>query len=365
MSEVRKRRSDVDIARAFAQFAVVIHHICQYSSRYGLGTFNSQFGNSLVAIVSFIHIPTFMLIAGIVLAMAGTEFRDIDDYLHFEGKKFCRLMLPFLAISLMHLAIKSVAPGEGMSTGTTALKNMVVAPAGGAAGHLWFLYCLMSIFLVWPLLSRLASGRRLPILFTGLLILAILPIVWPEDQGGRPLLGLRDLVWYLPIFTLGYWYGRQSLGARKYGWIAIVIAGCLLVVSLLAYLLISWPEKFLWQTLQRAVRMIGFISAGFCLLWLSGIIATWSNVLRSCLATAGLYSYDIYLLHVALVGHPLCFVFSKLHLGQVMTYVLFIVLIFVTMIVPIGIGWLIRRVPLLAFVMLGVPMRRHSRLKIA
>jgi peptidoglycan/LPS O-acetylase OafA/YrhL len=360
MSEFTKRRIDFDIARFFAAFAVVTHHISQYSSRYHIGTFSPKFGDSLVEIVSFIHIPTFMLISGMLTSASETRVHGLNDYFRFEGKKFCRLMLPFLSISMLHLAIKAVTPTEVLSKGTTALANTLLTPNSGAAGHLWFLYCLMSIFLIWPLLNPLVSGKTYAILFSVLLALAILPIHWPLAQNGQSLFGLSSLFWYLPIFMIGCCYHPRSHDVHKYALQGIVIAGFVLTASILIHFFVSWPQDFLFLAIRNAIRMAGLISAAFFVLWLSGIISKHTNLLTKSLIIAGFYSYDIYLLHVALAGHPLCYAISKLHPGNITTYALFVALIFATMIIPMGIGWLIRRVPSLAFVMLGVPMRKRN-----
>jgi len=356
MTESQKHTVGFDVARAFAQLAVVINHICQYSSRYGLGNFSTKFGDTVVSIVSFIHIPTFMLISGILTSLTISRIERLNDYFRFEKKRFCRLMLPFCSVSILHLVIKMFSPPDVQSKGITALVNTVIAPGGGEAGHLWFLYCLMSIFLIWPLLSRLMSGRMSITVLSGLMILAVLPIGWPVVESGAYLFGLKAFFWFIPMFTLGYWYGTRQKNVYKGTLKGIIVSAGILTGSLLVYFFIAWPENSLSLCIRNMVCMVGSVSASFFVLWVSCFITEHSSILTKYLGIAGFYSYDIYLLHVALVGHPLCFIMSKLRIGTAITYVLFVTLILATMIIPIGIGWLIRRIPLLAFFVLGVPL---------
>lgn len=356
MSEIARRRGDLDVARAIAAFMVVLNHIPQYFVRHGLVYFNAKLAFAIQAVTFYVNFPVFMLVAGIVLGMRPKDIRTLDGYAKFEAKKFCRLIIPFLAVSLMTLAIKIVTPGGGGTAGIPhALLNTLIAPRGGGAPHLWFLYTLMGIFLIWPLFGRIASGRSFPVLLLGMFILGVLPI-WPRDPEGHPLFALQDIAWNLPIFALGYWLGQRPIGERGFRPKAFAIAAAVAVAAILVHLLPSWPDGFAAAATVMGVRLIGSIAASLCVLWLCGIVATWNNRVSASLETVGFYSYDIYLLHVALVGHPLVFAISKLHPGPVATYVLFVVAAVVTMIVPIGIGRLIRRVPPLAFVMLGVPM---------
>ncbi|MHC4981657.1 MAG: acyltransferase family protein [Planctomycetota bacterium] len=351
----RSRRRDIDVARAIAAFAVVMHHIPQYFIKHEVGPFNADFGTTIIQLVNFIHIPTFMLLAGFVLALGAPDVHSLSDYGQFVRKKALRLMLPFLSISLLHLLVKLAARQEGMSGTPQAVLRTFIAPMDGLAGHLWFLYCLMTIFLIWPLLMRLVSVRLLGVVFAAMFVLAVAPISWPTTWWGRPyrLFGLRELVWYVPIFVLGFWYASRRSEYGRPRPIFVLAAGLLFAGAWLLFMLPAWPEGSLWEVTRQCVRMFGCIAAGLFVLWFSGLITAGGKCEMLC--GAGRRSYDIYLLHVALVGHPLVFLAGKLHPGAILTYVLFATLPFVTYILAVAIGQAIRRFRPLAFVMLGVP----------
>ncbi|MBN1491080.1 MAG: acyltransferase [Phycisphaerae bacterium] len=360
MPRTSSRQEDIDIARAIAQFIVVLNHIPQYFQRYHLDHLDSTMCRWILTGVNYLHMPTFMLVAGYVLAGGRDDAGSLEGYWRFERKKLCRLILPFLSISLMTLAIKMVLPGDSARGAGASLLGMVTAPRSGVAPHLWFLWCLMSIFLVWPLIRRVIPEHLLPWVWGGLIVLAVWPIPWPTDVHGSPVLGLADLIWYLPMFMLGYlcrkrWHRLLAFGAK-----AALVAGAVALAAMLVVVKADTAGLPRGDLTVSAIRFTGHVAGGLCVLSVAGLIASRTVRPRAVLAGVGRRSYDIYLLHVALVGHPLVLVISRLHPGPVETYVYFAVALVATMVVPIGIGELIRRVPLLACGMLGVPMRRAS-----
>jgi surface polysaccharide O-acyltransferase-like enzyme len=359
MAELAQRRQDIDIARAFAMMAVVLFHIIQYFNRYEVGSFDPRMEAIVTKMLHYLLIPVFLGVAGFVLAMGRTGIHTLRDYGRFEGKKFCRLILPFLALAVIHMLVKIAAPGQSREVILDEAVRTFIAPGGGLAGHLWFLYILMIIFLAWPVIGRLATGWTAPILIAALFVLAILPIPWPKYHANE-LLALDRLAWYAPMFVLGFWYGRRAGREVRRHPAGMVLAFCVLAAAIAAEMLLEWPQGFEWETLRRTVRMAGYLAAGLWLFWLSGMVDARTGPVRKGLALAGFHSYDIYLLHVALVGHPLVFAISRLNPGPVATYALLAGAFLVTYIAPIVMGKIIRRVPPVAFVVLGVPKPRRA-----
>jgi surface polysaccharide O-acyltransferase-like enzyme len=311
-----------------------------------------------------------MFVAGFVLAMTPGKAQGATGYLRYEGKKFCRLMLPFVTISFLTLVAKLAIP-EGTTGSSLRLRSVpavlfgsILTPRVGAAPHLWFLECLMGIFLVWPLLQWIMPDRRITQSVATLTVIAILPIPWPIDKQLASPLGLADLVTYLPIFALGYCY-RKSVSDRwkpRCGHLAL--AGIVLLATILLNRYGPWEEGLAGTTAARATRLLSYASGAICLFWLSGIINMRTRRFGTLLAVIGLYSYDIYLLHVVTAGHPIAVMVSRLHPGPAAVYAWFLIALVATMFVPMGIGQVIRKFPRLAFMMLGVPVPRKPGSKL-
>ncbi len=358
MAETSQRRYDIDIARAVAIFTVVLHHVPQYFVRYNLSYFPPNVADTFIAIVSYINIPLFMFVAGIVFGMQNRPSGTIGWW-RFERKKFCRLFLPFLSVSIMQLAIKIGLGQFSILEVPNSLLAMVISPLSAPAPHLWFLYTLMSIFVIWPIFQKLTSSKMIPVFWALLIIMAVAPINKPVDKNGNGLFCLGNLVWYLPIFTLGYWYSISTMEKHKYHLPVIILTVILSIASFFICNFTDWPKGFAWQASYRCIHLAGHISCAIFFFELCGLLAKSTLLIGEGLKIIGFYSYDIYLLHVALIAHPLILIISKLHPDKVMTYVLFVVAVGITTTVPILIGKAIRRMPPLAFVILGVPLKKN------
>ncbi len=359
----KTRRDDLDVARAIAILSVVLFHICQYFEVNNIESFSRSFSKALMGALLLTSFPTFMLVAGLVLGLSGRRVSGPGEYIRFQKTKFCRLMLPFISVSLIHLLVKLAAPGQDRADLGAQAWRTLLAPAGGLAGHLWFLYCLMSIFLLWPLLDGAMRSRWRFVLLGGIIVLAVLPLPWPTDPlGGRPsLLGLKELARFLPIFAIGFLIGSTRARDWRPGllpMLGVVGAGIGVVLLSLGDPWSSFPgSQLLWNT----AMLVGLLSGAFVAVWISGWIVRAFRTVGQVGAGLGRRSYDIYLLHVALVGHPLAFLAAKLHPDPVMTYVLFGSVATATLLIPLGLGELIRRVPIAAFFILGVPRPKSAR----
>lgn len=360
MTAARNRMMGLDIARIIAAFLVILEHMLQFFPRFGMNFFHEDFSRECIYVLKSIHISVFITIAGILIGLSRRQIDGIDSYLQFEHKKFLRLMLPYFSISVLQLLVKVFVPGRGCTEVPSAILGTFVSPHSGGMPHGWYLMTLMTIFLLWPLLKPLADGRAWWTLLAGLITLAVLPIPWPEFQGAIvswPYFELNRTTWYLPIFAVAYWYGRYMFEHKEPGLRVVVTGAAVFFIALLGYRFTSWPGGFSWCSLARMVKWLACLSSGFCVVWMCRFCCRKPGKIKRWLSTAGLYSYDVYLLHV-IVGHALVLALSRLHPGGVMIYTLVGVMGILTLIVSMGIGQIIRRSDFLAFVILGEPRKK-------
>ena len=352
------------MARAIAALCVILHHILQYFPRLGMPFPNAPVLRELSYMLPYVHMPVFSLLAGTVLGVSGRKTRTLGDYARFERKKFLRLMLPYFCIAVLQLVVKTVMGVRGLSEAPASVLGVFVAPHGGAMPHGWFLYMLMAIFIFWPLLRPVAESRALPLLLAILVGVAVWPISWPEYHrilNGKPFstpyCELHRLSWYLPMFVIGYTYGRHRYSqVRPRTW-AVVLAGVVLAAGLLSRLPMILPASE--DISHRAVKWVASLGGAFFVILLCSWWSSKPGRFQSLLAKIGYFSYDIYLFHV-IVGHAVVLALRKLGVGGTVTYVLVPVVVVATVLISWGIGKALRRVPLLAFVMLGTPLARRS-----
>lgn len=355
---MRQRIRDIDIARGLGIFLIIVHHVAQYMMGYDVTHFDKSLWESIVYGLGMVNIPTFIFLSGMIFGLNGKHIYSFHDYKSFEYRKLCRFMLPFLSISFIQMAIKIVAPGRGIAEAPYALWHMLFAPRGGAAGHLWFLCCLMGIFLIWPVLMWLSRKIGFVIMLIGILVLAILPIPWPVDNCStpHPILSLNDIIWYLPIFGFGFYFGSRIITKQYLKTYHLVISLVIFIVAMCSIYLINWPEKIIWDAVYRFVKFTIAISGATSIYLVSKIIDRSTGGIGKSIQKTGLYSYDIYLLHVAFAGHPFAFLIGKLHINIITTYILFVGVLIAAVIIPLLISRVIRKFPFVSFIILGIPI---------
>lgn len=374
------RESDVDIARAFAMSLVLLHHVLQYFAGYGFRLMTHSRHAVIIDVITWIHIPTFILLAGYCQAAGDARGHSEQSYGSLVGRKFQRLVLPYIAICVIQLGMKLafhiVRPSELLNSFAFTL----FVPHAGPAPHGWFLYVLMWIFLIWPLLrvGRGTDQRKLAAFLVSFLVVAILPIAWPRyGMVSTYYYGeLQRLVWYLPMFVLGYWMGaRQRLfhkasrptpaPQRRDGIVmviaAVVFAGAFVLRRSLQVadpIAISrpCPESPILSLLLNIVRWGGSICAVIFIVRLSACVSRWSLPAGRVLSSLGFHSYDVYLLHVT-CAHLIMNLLVRLQVDVSLARLIFLPAVCATLAMALAIGLVIRRIPLLAFMVLGLPYR--------
>jgi len=347
------------MARAIAALCVILYHVLQYFPRLGMPFPDAAAMKELVLVLPYIHMPAFCLLAGTMLGVGGKNVRTLGDYGRFERKKFLRLILPYLSLSILQGAIKLFATARGLDEIRNEVLAVFIVPHGGAMPHGWFLYMLMLIFLFWPLLRPVVDSKAMPLLLTVLVGIAVWPIAWPlyyRTVGGQPdstpYFELHRLSWYLPMFVIGYLYGRHAWSQRRPRVLAVVLAGGIFALGLLSRHPAFLPES---ETVAfRAVKWVASLSGGFFVILLCGWWSERPGREPSILIKAGYYSYDIYLFHV-IVGHALVMALRKAGMSGAVTYVLVPGVVVTSALISWGIGQALRRVRPLAFLLLGLP----------
>ncbi|MCY2930930.1 MAG: acyltransferase [Planctomycetota bacterium] len=373
MGKTRSLRLDLNAPRVLAIFGIILFHVTQYFKTHEFPGHQADSTDILGEIISKPALVIFVLLAGIAHAFGTPRLATLQAYLPYVRTKLRQIMLPYLCVSLLSMGVKLAAPG-GRDSGAVGdwLLNMLWVPNGGPAGHLWFLYWLMTIFLFWPLLAPLTTPGRLPFLAGGLFLLAVQPIPLPATHAGS-CFGLANLQRLLPVFVLGVWYGSTMLTRQKRYARVVIVSGSVFAAWLAAYF--TWfaffkegnqSDQYAPALLFKTGHAVGELSGAIFLLHLSGLAGGLLRRGRKFLGFLACHSFDTYLLHVAFVAHPLVLALSflarrlELRPGAGAEYVLFfVVAILVSLITP-ALGAWIRRAPVLPVLLFGEAPRKRT-----
>ena len=162
----RKRYLFIDIAKGIAIILVVIGHFYPDSSPF--------YYECIHRIIYTFHMPLFMMASGFLYIATRHEV----SYLSFVRKKTLRLMIPYIATSIIILTIKLLTQGQMTVDHPVDLHSFIECLYLPAAGYfLWFLWALWIMFLiVYNFTTR--SSR---ILLAGIaLALYLCPIQFPN-----------------------------------------------------------------------------------------------------------------------------------------------------------------------------------------
>ena len=301
MSATAKQRDySFDIAKGIAIYLVDLGHIVTIST--------------LRIPIDFIHMPLFFFVSG--WFFTKTFENDKPDGLNQAKRKAQRLLLPFLVWSfialLFNLALWVVS--GGLQTG--AFGSYAAGQVVDIFVHVrsfWFLLVLF-LTLVYMLLCR-ALARKIPVNRYVLAIAGwILLYIFVPDNHESSVFGLYKFEWLFPLFVAGCLLKDSDIAEKaklfysKHKWASrasLMIAVALTYVCFSKPLFDLWgvPNVFAWGSPLTGLGVIVYYFLSFfgvvALLVLSGRLAK----TRACkwLSELGIYSLDIYVLHMFLV----------------------------------------------------------------
>lgn len=151
----RKRELWVDYAKAFACILVVLGHLLQ-----GLNKANIEWNNLLYKYIdNFIyifHMPLFMCLSG-YLYKRYTIINSKKEYIQFVKKKLINLGIPYIVFYLVYVLINMIfANNVNSKKGINDILNIFTNPIP----PFWFLYALLFIFLITPILEKIFKQNK-------------------------------------------------------------------------------------------------------------------------------------------------------------------------------------------------------------
>ena len=209
MEQKRKHIAYLDYLRLFAAAAVVYMHTAAAGlrGRVGLG----WHGMNLITSLAFTAVPLFFMISGFLL---------LNDERTLEPRVLLRKRLPRLVVPLAAWSAVSVVR-DALASGSFSLaavgEKLLGALYGSVMTPLWFMYTLVALYVLSPLLcggvrAMGKSGRRYVLVLAGLvslssMIKAFLPDTLDHWASPDLLNKLQALGGYMLIFLLGYELG--------------------------------------------------------------------------------------------------------------------------------------------------------------
>ncbi len=202
----------IDLVRVFAVFQVVLVHLsyviffkeAPLTPNWRAANFYDSF--------SRMGVPLFFMVSGYLLLGKSESIAD------FFRKRFMKVGIPTLFWSVAYLLWSVKAYTNGSMNPLGVILSMLKAIyTGNVEIHLWFLYILIGIYLVVPILRVYAStaSRQNLTYFIAMWFLAS-PLLELAQRviGFQTALIIPVVTGYVGYFVMGYWLADVKLGSR-------------------------------------------------------------------------------------------------------------------------------------------------------
>ena len=300
-----KREFALDLLRVLACFLVVWQHVTEgyyinpdmttqaHDEMHIIGWMNSM---------TPIEVPLFVMISGYFLLPLKMDVRT------FFKRRFIRILLPFIVWCVIYAAYYVVSRGDTMMD---FIRNVAHIPInfGVEIGHMWFIYMLMGLYLLVPVLSpwlEQCSKRQLQGYLGVWMFTTCLPYIhlwFPQVLGEcfwNPTPMLHYFTGFAGYFVLGYYIRRYGGMSTRNAWL-MLIGGYLFTVAVYQYRLgkvtMVSDLELCWRFCGVNVAIMAY--AVFSLV--SQISCHGTSVFGRWISQVSRLSYAIYFVHLIMV----------------------------------------------------------------
>jgi surface polysaccharide O-acyltransferase-like enzyme len=196
IGKVREQIIYMDFLRVFAAFAVIVlHAAAPLLKKMAEGEMIQFMHGNIIDSATRWCVPIFFMISGALLLNSKREF----DLTFFLKKRFDKILIPFLVFSVIYFYINN----KGFD-----ITQFILKFANNAiAGHLWFFYAMIAVYLFSPVLILFVKHSSQRINLFVLLVWFFFCSLFPFLNGLIPLLKINffgPFGIYLGYFLLGY-----------------------------------------------------------------------------------------------------------------------------------------------------------------
>ncbi len=200
----------LDVIRAYATIMIVLLHVAvSYIYQSEISPTNWWISNGYHA-WSRTAVPLFILISGALLLKP----RHPESIRHFLRKRALRILPPLVIWSGIYLIYEGIRGQISVGIGG-AIASLLQQPA---YGHLWFLYMILGLYLMTPIL-RVYIAAASPVNLTYALVLCLIfGEIFPLLKAGLDyhfyLSNFISLSAALGLFVGGYWLEQYPVTTR-------------------------------------------------------------------------------------------------------------------------------------------------------
>jgi len=331
--------------RVLAMFLVVILHTTSpMLMAYG------KVPNSYWLIADFYNalarfgVPVFVMITGALLLSRDYELGD------FLKRRLWRIIPPFLFWSLIYVAYAWYDEDITFTADAWINTKMVLHQLKfGASYHLWYVYMLIGLYFIIPILSKFVrNATETQIIYFLLLWLGAMIINQPYFSRYNPQIDFHNVTGYMGYLVLGYYLASKQfpawLNAKWFGVLFLISLVVIVAGTYFACLTYKGLSTMFYEPISPPIVILS--ASIFMLFRLSKFKL--SPKLKRIVDFAGGYTYGIYLSHaliLTILGDPdyhlnidytFCTPFISIPLTALICYSLSLLLVWLLGKLPFG-----------------------------
>jgi surface polysaccharide O-acyltransferase-like enzyme len=145
----------IDVLRVISMISVVFLHTAAGSLRANIGSAVWHLSNVFTAVMGT-SVPVFFMISG-ALVLHSPKTLSIK---YMWEKRFVKIFVPFVVWSLVAVAYFEVINliNHGSVRWDVVLNKLKNAPGQPTTVHLWFMYALIPLYMLSPLLKKMLDA---------------------------------------------------------------------------------------------------------------------------------------------------------------------------------------------------------------
>ena len=304
-SAIKPQQLDwINNLRVLAMFLVVILHTTSpLIMAYGKVPNNQWLIGDFYNALARFGVPVFVMITGALLLNRDYELSD------FLKRRLWRIIPAFIFWSLIYVAYAWYDEDINFTADEWLnIKIVLHQLKYGASYHLWYVYMLIGLYFIIPILSRFVrNATDKELLYFLMLWLAVMLLNQPYLIKFYPQVDLHYITGYIGYLVLGYYLAFKKLPEwlNAWGYAALFFASLIVIIAgtYFAGLIAKTSSTLFYEPISP---LIVLLSASIFMVFKSSTFKLPAKI-RSVVNYIGGYTYGIYLSHaliLTIIGDP-------------------------------------------------------------
>lgn len=293
---IEDRESEFDYLRVVAAFCVIIIHVCAMEWKT-INIYSTQWVClHIYDILMKFSVPVFFMISGRFLL---DPLRQVS--LLKIRNKGVHIIIAFVFWSSIYTILnlcRVIMEGDSIAGNL----NWIIIEFFSGEYHMWFLYAILGLYLVTPLLRKIMQNKLLIKYF--LVLFFIFGLIWPMAQqipkirilfiNAETEMAFSMTTGYVGYYVLGYYLYKYSMSKKK-KMIILGVGAFAAIFSVMSTLIISWKTGKAYEGL--ALYLTPNVAATSIAIYIAVLKIFKTCKIKKTVAIISKYSFGCYLAH--------------------------------------------------------------------